>query len=160
MKAKSIPVVLLGAFVGLAALAYVSFRDVRQQRNEESHKEKTTIVRHPLILDTDGRVRAFYVTVDRDGVYFGAVRVDFDIALSYLDEIARKENVYNVCVYATDFAKYGDLVHFYLGVDRSKYFLASFPTRAITSRREWPLVGVFQKGDDSWYDPVNGGEIL
>jgi hypothetical protein len=113
-----------------------------------------------LSVDADGKVRAFYITVDRDGVYFGDQRVEFDIAIGFLDEMAKKEHVQNICFFATDLAKYGDVVHIYLGIDRSKYFVSSFPTRPATNTRKWPLIGVFQKGDDSWYDEPNGGEIL
>ncbi|MFA5058701.1 MAG: hypothetical protein WC485_11350, partial [Opitutaceae bacterium] len=73
---------------------------------------------------------------------------------------AKKEHVQNICFFATALAKYGDVVHVYLGIDRSKYFVSSFPTHPATNTHKWPLIGVFQKGDDSWFDEPNGGEIL
>jgi hypothetical protein len=117
--------------------------------------------RQPLSFarTSDGVVRTIYAIVEADGVYFGERRVDFDSALTYLDATAKNEGIRAVYVCITESARYGDAVRFYIGIDKSKYYVSSFPTFADPTGERLPVTGAFRVEADCWFDKVNGVEL-
>ena len=116
--------------------------------------------RFATVIDKDGTVRAFHVIVDRDGVYFGDQCVDPKIANAFLSEQAKKEGIGAVSVQITEAARYGDAASFYVGIDRSAFYVTSFPTLAVQPGYRLPMTGVFRKLCCSWVDEVNHVELF
>ena len=117
--------------------------------------------RQPLSFarTSDGVVRTIYAIVEADGVHFGERRVDFDSALTYLDATAKNEGICAVFVSITDSARYGDAARFYIGIDKSKYYVSSFPTLTAPTGYRLPVTGAFRVEGDCWFDKVNGVEL-
>ena len=149
------------AVIALVALA-IGYRSQFYSRALAKTESATTTERQPqrsLSPEQNGRVRVIYAIVGQDGVYFGEQRVDFGIAISLLEEIAKKEGVHNVSVHVTDLARYGDAVRFYTGIDRSKFYVTSFPTRPVTIGYRLPLIGIFRMLGCCWVDEANSEEL-
>jgi hypothetical protein len=117
--------------------------------------------RSPLSFakDSDGAVRVIYAVVEPDGIYFGDQRVDFAAAIGFLDAEAKKEHIRAVYVCITDAARYGDAARFYIGIDKARYYVTSFPTIPVAIGYRFPLTGEFRVAGDSWFDASTRMEI-
>lgn len=151
----------LAVVVALVAL-FVGFRvqqDTTTSATPDSVVKPEASQQCSMVPDQDGKIRMIYTIVDQDGVYFGDQRVDLEIAIGFLDEIAKREKTHNVYVHITDLARYGDAVRFYTGIDRSRFHVTSFPTRPVPIRYRLPLIGIFRKLGCCWVDEMNNQEI-
>jgi hypothetical protein len=159
MKKAFIPSVVFLATV-LCFAGFYYFGNFPHSNLRTEGKATVPCRRLSTLLEKDGTVRAFYVIVDRDGVYFGDQCVDFKIANTFLGELAKKEQIGAVSVQISEVARYGDAVSFYTGIDRSKFYVTSFPTHAISPGFRLPTSGTFRKSCCSWVDEANQEELF
>jgi len=155
-------VVIIGALVLLVVIFVVSRpkgidRPLRHMEFVAKGQERQPL---SFAVDGDGVVRVVYAVVEQDGVYFGEQRVDFGVAIAFLDTVAKKEGIRAVYIEITDTAKYGDAARFYVGIDKKQYFVSSFPTMVLQTGRRLPITGEIKKVGACWIDEAHGTEIL
>lgn len=149
---------IVHTFVVALALSGAGCGDKAREADASPKAEKNAV--HFERRATNGIVRVLYVVLDRDGVYFGDHRTDFLHAIPVLEELATREGVKSVMFHVTRDVKFGDAVRFYAALDKSKYFVFSFPTYPVPDGFRLPLIGTFQKQGGWWYDEVNQLELM
>ena len=159
LKKVIVSILVISALVAVL----VVFRHTQDKVSPQGKIEFTATDQHrrPLsfAIDSDGLIRAIYTVVDVDGVHFGERRVDFQDAVTYLDATAKIDGIRAVLVCITDSARYGDAARFYIGINKYRYYVRSFPTHSVPAGYRLPVIGELCEGDDSWFDKVSGVEI-
>jgi len=85
--------------------------------------------------------KVLYVVVDGDGIYLGNTRFDLPGAKAGVGALLREQKIRNLVIYATDLARYGDVIELYGSVDRKFMRWSTFSFRSLPIGTRKPLTG-------------------